>query len=235
MNEKIVEGKTVEEAIELGLKELGLSREEIDYEVLDTGKSGLFGMMGKQAKVKIRPRGDAVERAVGVVKKILDHMDVQAEVTGSQEEDQIGIDIHGAGGILIGRRGQTLSSLQYLVNRMLNQDQEEWDRILIDVEGYRQRREKEMGELADRLYKKVVNSGQEISVKNLSAHDRRIIHMNLKSRREVRTHSHGTGHFRRLVVSPTESRPRQEEPSTSKRVREFTKRFDTSTENNDDS
>lgn len=228
--ETIVEGKSVEEAIEQGLSQLGLSREQVEVEVLEDAKSGLFGLMAKAAKVRLRPLEGGVARALRVAREILQHMGLEAEVEGMMEAGQVKLNITGAGGILIGRRGETLASLQYLLNRICNQDSERWDRIAVDVERYRARREEKMVEMAERLYRKVLDTGKAVTVKNLSAHDRRIVHMTLKERDSVETHSHGTGRLRKLVVAPRGGkRPERREQNSggaSDRVRTFTKRFE---------
>lgn len=234
MKEIVLEGKTAEEAIEEGLKQLGVTREQVQVEILDEGKKGMFGLGGKMARVKLTRTEDNTERAAQIARDILERMGIEAEVSGEKVEDEIVIRISGAGGVLIGRRGQTLFSFQYLLTRILNQGEKEWDKITLDVEGYRERREKEMTDLAERLYKSVLEKGREITVKNLSAHDRRIIHMLLKERPEVETHSHGKGHLRKLVVSPRNKRRRSGPPlsrrdsdgGASQRVRTFTKRFE---------
>lgn len=210
MHEIILEGKTVEEAIEQGLAQLGVSRDKVEVEVLDEGKAGLFGLMGKMAQVRMRLQEDPLTRALRVLREILSHMNITAEVTGQMVEGVAEINIEGAGGVLIGRRGDTLSSLQYLINRILNQDQDNWDRINVDVEGYRKRREVEMKDLAERSYRKVLDSGKPMSIKNLSAHDRRIIHMTLKERQGIETYSHGEGHLRKLVITPKGQSRRQD-------------------------
>jgi len=235
MNEIIVEGKTVEEAIEQGLSQLGLAREQVDIEVVDEGKQGLFGIMGKTAQVRIRPLQVPVDRALRIVREILERMAIEAEVEGSRVEGELMLEISGAGGVLIGRKGQTLSALQYLVNRIYNKGQENLERISVDIEGYRKRREKEMTELADRLYRKALDQDKSISVKNLSAHDRRIIHMKLKDRNDVETHSHGVGHLRRIVISPRNRNRRRKGSGASERVRTFTKRFESPPRESDDS
>lgn len=230
--EIIVEGKSVEEAVEQGLSQLGLSREQVDVEVVDEAKARLFGLMGKAAKVRLRSLEGPLERALRVVRDILQRMGLEAQAEGTMEEGQVKIEVTGAGGVLIGRRGETLSALQYLVNRICNQDRDSWDRITLDVESYRARREKKMTEMAERLYRKVLDTGKAVTVKNLSAHDRRIVHMTLKDRNQVETHSHGTGRLRKLIVAPRggkrggERRERDSGGGASNRVRTFTKRFE---------
>ncbi len=285
MKEITIEAKTVEEAIEKGLEEMGgPSRESVEIEVLDEGKSGLFGLGGKEARVRLtlkegtsdqtapaaeKPEeiltesktageekdpgreapeisGDPEKLALETVREILKRMEIDADVQVSREEDEILISIDGAGGKLIGRRGQTLFSLQYLINRIVGRETGSDEMIIIDVEGYRKRREKEMTEMAERLYRQVQESGRSVTVKNLSAHDRRIIHLSLKSRQAVETYSRGNGHLRRLVIAPKgqgrksendrrrSSRPQRQrsgqgESSSSSgannRIQVFTKRF----------
>jgi len=238
MKEITVEGKTVEEAVEEGLAQLSAVREQVDVEVLEEARGGLFGLGGKQAKVRLRLVADALEQSLQIVRDILKHMGIEAEVSGARNNGEIEIEIDGAGGVLIGRRGQTLSSMQYLVNRIINQDKDDWEKISIDVEGYRKRRESEMTDLAERLCRKVLDTKRSITVKNLSAQDRRIIHMRLKERSGVETYSQGEGHLRKLIVAPEGRgrRPKADGPSgggTNRRVRTFTMRFESSDDNTD--
>jgi len=210
-----VEGKTVEEAIELGLKELGtslspVSREEVDIEILESGKEGFLGLLGKPAKVLLSRRvgaGDATARALSIVRDILQRMEIDAEVDGEKKEEAIEISIMGAGGVLIGRQGETLSAFQYLVNRIFNAHKEPLEKtslrqIIVDVENYRERRKNSMIDRALELYRGVVETGKAVSIKNLSPADRRIVHMTLRDREEVRTYSQGEGRFRIIVIEP---------------------------------
>jgi spoIIIJ-associated protein len=121
MKEIVLEGKTAEEAIEEGLKQLGVTREQVQVEILDEGKKGMFGLGGKMALVKLTRTEDNTERAAQIARDILERMGIEAEVSGEKVEDEIVIRISGAGGVLIGRRGQTLFSFQYLLTRILNQ------------------------------------------------------------------------------------------------------------------
>jgi len=227
MEEKEFSGKDVEEAIEKGLKELGLSRDDVEVKILDEGKAGLFGLMGASpAKIKLivkplKGLGDEEEREVvgekpsGVnlisaqkkVKEKLDEilklMGTEAEVTTSLEGGRVVADIKSENGaILIGKKGQTLNALQLIVNLIVSRDEKTRTRVIVDSEGYRQRREKALVNMAREVADEVKSKGKPQELEPMNPAERRVIHLALKSDKDVETTSKGEGNFRRVVVSP---------------------------------
>ncbi|NIM02626.1 KH domain-containing protein [bacterium] len=227
MEEKEFSGKDVEEAIEKGLRELGLSRNDVEVKILDEGKAGLFGLMGASpAKIKliVRPlKGLAAEEereAVGekpsgvnlvsAQKKVKEELDellklmgMEAEVTTSLEGGRVVADIKSENGaILIGKKGQTLNALQLIVNLIVNRDEKTRTRVIVDSESYRQRREKALVKMAREVADEVKNKGRPRELEPMNPAERRVIHLALKNDKEVETTSKGEGNFRRVVVSP---------------------------------
>lgn len=196
-------GKTINEAIEKALKELQTTREDVKIEIVEEGSKGFLGFIGsKDAKVKVTKNVDPVELAKDflsfVTRKI--KVDVQYEV--ENREDHIYINIKGKNiGILIGRRGETLESLQYLTNLAVQKKIENRIRIILDIEGYRSRREQTLVRLANRLYERVKKTHKSIVLEPMNPHERRIIHTALQSKNDIQTYSEGDEPYRKVVIS----------------------------------
>ena len=209
-------GKNVEEAIENGLYDLDLERHEVEVEVLSEGRAGLFGIGGEQAKVRLTqiifetPEGDAVEFAHETLKELLELMDLEAETTVRAPEtpgDGIGLvqavlDVTGEDmGVLIGRRGGTMASLQYLVNLMVSRKYRGEAPFSVDVEGYRRRREESLEDLAHRSAESVRRNGRPVTLEAMPAYERRIVHLILSKDPTVGTASVGEGDSRKVRIS----------------------------------
>lgn len=227
MEEKEFSGKNVEEAIEKGLKELGLSRDDVEVKILDEGKAGLFGLMGASpAKIKliVKPlkglkaeeKGKVTrEKLSGVnlisaqkkvkeeLNEILKLMGMEAEITTSLEEGRVVADIKSENGaILIGKKGQTLNALQLIVNLIVNRDEKTRTKVIVDTENYRQRRENALMKMAGEVADEVKSKDRSRELEPMNPAERRVIHLALKDDRDVETTSQGEGNFRRVVVSP---------------------------------
>lgn len=143
------------------------------------------------------------ERAAKILREILEHMGVDAEVSAFDDGDRIILDAHGAeSGLIIGKKGATLDALQYLVNRIVFRRPSEGPLVVVDAEGYRGRREDSLVDLAQKVAEKVIKTGRSVPIEPMSAHDRRIVHMALVDNPGVTTESEGEGLFRRVVVFP---------------------------------
>lgn len=143
------------------------------------------------------------ERAAKLLREILEHMGVDAEVSAFDDGERIILDAHGGeSGLVIGKKGATLDALQYLVNRLVSKRPQEGPLIVVDAEGYRGRREDSLVDMAQRLAEKVVATGRPLPVEPMSAHDRRIVHMALVDHEGVTTESEGEGSARRVVIFP---------------------------------
>jgi len=203
---KIVEkaGKTVDEAVDLALKELNASIDDVSVEILEEPSKGILGLiMVKQARVRITVKEDSPNRAVSLLKEIFRTMDLDVKIKAVENEKTIMIDLEGPDlGLLIGRRGETLDSLQYLVNLSVNKNQEIRKKIIIDIEGYRDRREKTLQKLAEKLAEKARQRGRNVVLEPMSAQERRIIHTALQGRDDIYTFSEGEDPYRKIIISP---------------------------------
>lgn len=200
--------RSVEEAIDEGLEKLGVTRDEVEIEVLDEGNKGLFGILGaKQAKVRLQLKVNTKYKsqiAKEYLQEVLRLMKVEAYIHVEIIDKQtVRLAVYGENlGLLIGRRGQTLDALQYLVSTIANREGTNWVRFILDVEGYRGRRENTLKSLAHRLAAKAVDSGRRVAMDPMSALERRIIHMELQANPDVETHSEGREPYRRVIIVP---------------------------------
>ena len=202
-----IEGKSVEEAIETACQRLNLPADQLEIEIISHGSSGIFGIGTRNAKIVVSPKGSSdeapLEEAKEILENILAHIQIPATVEASWEHEQIKLDISSNGsGLLIGKRGQTLHSLQFIVNKIYNRQASKKTHILVDTENYRERRRKALTEVALNLGSRAKKSGRPATSSPLSAYDRRIIHLALKDDRQVRTKSKGDGALRKVVVFP---------------------------------
>lgn len=197
-------GKTVEDAIEECLAELGVERDRVEIQVLEQPtKKGLFGLLGTRlAKVRVSYEDNPSDLACNFLKNVCSSMGVTAEFKKTQRGQHWLIDISGAElGILIGRRGDTLEALQYLTNLAVSKQLSEKVRVIIDVEGYRQRREETLVRLARRLSDKVKRTGNRVVLEPMNPHERRIIHTALQDDQRISTFSEGEDPNRKVVIS----------------------------------
>ncbi len=194
--------RTIAEAINLALSELKTTRDRVEVEVLEEPSKGLFGIFGsKPAKVKVTLKDNPEEKAVEFLNKVLDKMGIVAEINTVLNNSNLNIDITGKdSAILIGRRGQTLDSLQYLVSLAVNNGTDEYVRIILDTENYRKKREQTLIRLANKLAFKAKKYRKDIKLEPMNPYERRIIHSSLQNNPEIGTKSEGEEPYRRIVV-----------------------------------
>jgi len=202
---KIIEmmGKNVEEAIDNALKELKLTKDKVKIEIIDEGSKGFLNIIGvKPAKIKVTVKRDSVYEAKKFLTEVLDSMSMKAEITLLDENNEIRIDLIGPNmGLLIGYRGETLDSLQYLVSLVVNKSHdEEYKRVILDTENYRAKREETLKRLASKIAYKVRVSGRVLKLEPMNPYERRIIHSTLQNDSYVYTFSEGEEPYRRVVV-----------------------------------
>ncbi|PKM80448.1 MAG: protein jag [Firmicutes bacterium HGW-Firmicutes-14] len=204
MKEVVKRGKTIEEAIEAALRELGLDKDETEIEVLEEPSKGLFGLLGsKDAKVKVREIINPGKKAIRLLKEIFNHMKIEVNIETEESEGYTKLNLIGPDlGILIGRRGDTLDALQYYINLAANKNAEKRNRFVLDVEGYRQRREETLSKLAHRLADKARRKGKDVVLEPMNPHERRVIHTALQNHRDVFTYSEGEEPFRKIIIAP---------------------------------
>lgn len=195
-------GKTVEEAISLALEELEVSREEVEVEIMEEGTKGVLGLFGnKEAKVKVTVIEDAKADAGNFIGDILDKMDIEATVSVSETEEAVKVEISGDNvGLLIGRRGETLDAIQYLTSLVVNKEKDEFKRVIVDVENYRQKREDTLIALAYRMADKVEKYKKSVTLEPMTPYERRIIHSALQERFTIETISVGEEPNRKVVI-----------------------------------
>lgn len=204
MNSVEMTGKTIEEAVELALEQLGVGADRIEYEVLEAPNKGFFGFIGsKPAKVRVTVKQiDPLTVARDFLQNIFDKMALKVEVEEAVGQEGITFNFRGEDlGILIGKHGQTLDAMQYLTNLAANRDAESRVRIVLDVENYRKRREETLTRLALRLADKVRRSGEKVVLEPMSPHERKIIHMALQNDYRVATRSEGDEPYRKVVIA----------------------------------
>ncbi|MEA3338230.1 MAG: RNA-binding cell elongation regulator Jag/EloR [Chloroflexota bacterium] len=262
-------GKTVKEATDAGLAQLGLTSNQVEIEVLSKGSRGVLGFGAEDARVRITPvtssessaklsteeavqpeetaiaetveksmvvasepaaveqvedqqpvesdpeaaEPDVAAISVGLLQGLLDHMDVHTNVRAVEyqgvldagQEPPLVLNIEGEDlGILIGRRGETLAAIQYITRLMVNHQVHRWTNLVVDVEGYKARREQQLVQLAERMADRAVESGRPVVLEAMPARERRIVHIALRNNPNVSTESVGEGDNRKVTIIPVE-------------------------------
>lgn len=215
---------TVEEAIERGLADLNLPREAVEVEVLDTGSKGLLGIGSRQARVRLtvcapEPQGEVPATTLAeealltqvrqIVSDLLEKMHITASLqtewkeTGESGQRSLYVNLRGNDlGILIGRRAEILNAFQYIVNLIAGRQLERWVQVIVDVEGYRLRRERQLRQLARRMAEQAVKTGRRQILEPMSAAERRLIHLELRDHPHVTTQSIGEEPNRKVTIIP---------------------------------
>ena len=200
-----VTAKTVNDAITEACQKLVVTSDKLDDIVVEEGSSGFLGIGSKPAVIKARVKCSSIpERAKEFLDEVFNAMNmvVTLDVKYDEENKNLNIDLSGDEmGILIGKRGQTLDSLQYLVSLVVNKDSEEYIRVKVDTEDYRKRRKETLENLAKNIAYKVKRTKRSVSLEPMNPYERRVIHSALQNDRYVTTHSEGEEPFRRVVVT----------------------------------
>ena len=204
MDFKEFSAKNVDEAITLACESLGITRDKLEYEVIDKGGNGFLGIGSKPAIIKARKSASVEEIARTFLSDVLGAMDIanklDIQVTDDKEKE-ININILGDDmGVLIGKRGQTLDSLQYLVSLVVNKDSDNFYRVKLDTENYRERRKATLENLAKNIAMKVKRTKRPVSLEPMNPYERRIIHSALQNDKFCTTKSEGEEPFRHVVV-----------------------------------
>ncbi|MCR5837786.1 MAG: protein jag [Lachnospiraceae bacterium] len=196
-------GKNVDDAITNALVELELTRDKLEYEVVEEGSSGFLGIGSKPAIIRARKNASVEDIATEFLKKVFDAMDlaVKLNIQVNEEEGIVNIDLIGDDmGVLIGKRGQTLDSLQYLVSLVINKNNEKYLRVKLDTENYRERRKATLENLAKNIAFKVKRTKKSVALEPMNPYERRIIHSALQNDKFVTTRSEGDEPYRHVVV-----------------------------------
>jgi spoIIIJ-associated protein len=209
-----IEGRTSEEATRKGMAELGISDiSMINVEVVDQGKSGIFGFgVSKPAKVRIffnDTVADVGNIAKEVVLEIIGKMNIPGKVKDIKEgESKVYIELESeqSSGLIIGRKGKTLEALQFIVNLIVNHKTGTEKKIILDIESYRANREKALRKMSREIAHKVIRSGRPWTLEPMNPFERRLIHMSLQNDKRVTTKSEGQGIYRKVTISPSSER-----------------------------
>ena len=205
-HELIMSGKTVEAAVEKAAQELGVSVDDVTVEVLVQPKKGFLGFGETPAQVKVVYNQAPIDIAVDFIETLIKNMELDAEVSVSDLDDGKLLSIKGdSASVLIGHHGETLDQLQYLVNLAANKkenddDDRDYTKIMVDIEGYRTRREEALRALARRMAARVLKYHRNITMEPMSAYERRIIHSEVQNISGVSTNSIGAERNRRVVI-----------------------------------
>jgi spoIIIJ-associated protein len=200
-----VEENTTEEALESALKELGVSRDQVSVKVIHEPTKGILGLGAKLAKIRVTLKEDVSSTPEAILHEILSHMGLEAEIESQIINGSVHLTVSSDNpGILIGKHGQTLNAVEYLLNCILNRSSLVKKKVFVDAEGYRERREQMLVDLAYRAAAKVKQTHQEILLDPMPPRDRRIIHVTLQSDEYIRTYSRGEGMMRRVAVTTRE-------------------------------
>ncbi|UVI30323.1 RNA-binding cell elongation regulator Jag/EloR [Paenibacillus spongiae] len=211
MKKIVASGKTIEDAVRNGLKELQVAEDRVEIKVVEQPSKGLFGLIGvKEAKVELTlipepepAAADPVAEVEHFVIEVARTMGLELNITRSETKEGLLFALSGSGdlGMLIGRRGQTLDALQYLVNIVANRYSDSHLRIILDAEDFRERRRKTLEDLSDRLAGRVIRTKKEVVLEPMSPQERKIIHSQLQDHAKVKTYSKGDEPNRRVVIS----------------------------------
>lgn len=199
-----ISAKNVDDAITQATVQLGITSDQLEYEVLDKGSTGFLGIGSKNAVIKARKKFSIDENVVEFLSSIFDAMKMEVEILVAVNEEGHIIEVELKGddmGILIGKRGQTLDSLQYLTNLAINKHSDEYYKVKIDTEDYRKRRKETLENLAKNIAYKVKRTKRPVSLEPMNPFERRIIHSALQNDRYVTTHSEGDEPYRHVVVT----------------------------------
>lgn len=197
--------KTVDDAVFEALKSFGVTSDKVEYEVLEKESSGFLGMFSKPGKIRARLKYTVDGAVKEFLEKVFQAMGLDAHpvVTYNEAEELIDVDITGSDmGVLIGKRGQTLDSLQYLTSLVVNKDSETYYKVKLDTENYRERRKETLDNLAKNIAIKVKKTRKPVTLEPMNPYERRIIHSALQNDKYVETHSEGEEPFRKVVVTP---------------------------------
>lgn len=205
MKSIIKQSKSVEDAIKDALLELKAKEEDVEIEVIEEASKGLFGLIGaKEAKVRVTLVNDIVQKSDDFLSKLFSSMDIEATNNIRREDDILYIDIEDVNprdkGIVIGKRGNTLDAIQYLLSLHINKGNSDYIKILLDIEGYREKRKQTLISLANRMADKAKESSRPIKLEPMNPYERRIIHASLQNYEGITTYSEGKEPYRRIVI-----------------------------------
>lgn len=196
-------GKTVEEAIALGLEKLDRTRDQVDVKILELPSRGFLGIIGsKLAKVQLTVLDRPEDNARSFLKDLFQAMEIDVDINIEQKNDELFINLEGSNmGIVIGRRGETLDSVQYLLNLIINKNSDRYIKVFLDTEDYRKKREETLIRLANKMANRARKIGKTISLEPMNPYERRVIHSSLQNNPYIQTYSEGEEPYRKVVIA----------------------------------
>ena len=200
--------KTVDDAVTAACTAMDITSEELVYEVIEKESKGLLGMFSKPAKIRYKKVFTIEEIAKKFLENVLEKMELVAKVDIKFDDEKKTMDVDLVGddmGILIGKRGQTLDSLQYLLSLVVNKEQEGYIKVKVDTENYRERRKETLENLANNIAHKVKRTRKPVTLEPMNPYERRIIHSALQNDKYCETHSEGEEPYRKVVITPKKS------------------------------
>ena len=203
---KIVEksGKTIDEAVNAALAELGVEKDRVEIEVVNEGKRGILGLGSENAVVRVKLEETPLSKGMDYLEDVIKKLGVEAEIKGEYEDETVFLEIIGDSsevGRIIGRRGDTLDALQYLTSLVVNKNEDEYIRVTVDTENYRKKREETLIKLAKRMASVVSKTRKSINLEPMNPNERRIIHSALQNYNNITTYSSGNEPNRYVVVA----------------------------------
>ncbi|HEX6593319.1 MAG TPA: RNA-binding cell elongation regulator Jag/EloR [Bacillota bacterium] len=203
MREVTASGQTVEEAVQSALEQLNTTEDHVDIHIIDEGKKGLLGIFGsKPAVVKVTLSKNQIEEAEQYLKKLMKEMNLVINISKTVNDNHVTFNLDGEKiALVIGKRGQTLNALQYLVHLIINRGGEQYYTVTLDAEGYRSRRRKTLEMLAMRMAEKAKRLNRKVALEPMPAFERKIIHSALQHETNIKTYSSGEEPHRHIVIS----------------------------------
>ena len=200
-----VSAKTVEDALTDASVQLGITSDQLEYEIVEKGSNGFLGLIGsKNATIRVKVKSSVEDEVKDFLTSVFNAMKMQVEIEINKNEDERFLDVELKGddmGVLIGKRGQTLDSLQYLTSLAINKHSDVYYKVKIDTEDYRKRRRDTLENLARNIAYKVKRTKRPVSLEPMNPFERRVIHSALQNDRYVTTHSEGEEPYRHVVVT----------------------------------
>ena len=200
-----VSAKTVEDALTDASVQLGITSDQLEYEIVEKGSNGFLGLIGsKNATIRVKVKSSVEDEVRELLTSVFNAMKMQVEIEINKNEDERFLDVELKGddmGVLIGKRGQTLDSLQYLTSLAINKHSDVYYKVKIDTEDYRKRRRDTLENLARNIAYKVKRTKRPVSLEPMNPFERRVIHSALQNDRYVTTHSEGEEPYRHVVVT----------------------------------
>jgi spoIIIJ-associated protein len=198
-------GQTVEEAVAQALAQLNTTKDRTEVSIIDEGKKGFFGIFGSRpaiVKVTVK-KEDPIEEAKKFLFQVSEQMGASIDIDVKKDGKQLQFFLKGEKiALLIGKRGQTLNSLQYLTQLVINRYSDQYLTVILDAEDYRNRRNETLTSLAHRLAQKALKSGKDVSLEPMPSYERKVIHTALADNKKIRTYSDGSEPHRYIVISP---------------------------------